>query len=80
MMLRQHEKPDGHRASLKYMVNELIGSVEISNSLIGLLRLQYDHEGHMDVNITELLDKQLADNVRQLANIHRLASDSDIPF
>lgn len=61
-------------------VQVLHQQTQVTDALLGLLWLQYNHEGHMDEDVYAILDGLLMDNRVQLKRLSRITSDSDIPF
>jgi hypothetical protein len=64
----------------KGCLKSVYGRLLLVIGLYSLLRLQFEHEGHMDENVTELLIGTLHNVEQELSDMNQELFDDPVPF
>lgn len=62
------------------VAKDILHNLVLLCALWGLMKLQYDHEGHIDDAVSAHYSQEIHDLEQQLANYVRLLTPEDVPF
>lgn len=64
----------------QYQLSEVLRSLKIVYGVLSLMKLQYDHEGHLDGPVHNHMLRVLAKTIQLSKHIHEQTFGDDVPF